>query len=126
MNRLMEEFLLFKADNKGLADRSIRACRDILQRFEDWLEGRDPLTIDGDQLLAFTGPYLHKALHLAPVSRSPYVACIRELEFAGIVEDTGQFKKDLIVMRRDADVGRVNAVLPPNRVNQFVNFGAAV
>ncbi|UGA37562.1 hypothetical protein JOS77_26925 [Chromobacterium haemolyticum] len=46
MNRLMEEFLLFKADNKGLADRSIRAYRDILQRFEDWLEGRDPLTID--------------------------------------------------------------------------------
>ncbi len=79
MNRLMEEFLLFKADNKGLADRSIRAYRDILLRFEDWLEGRDPLTIDGDQLLAFTGPYLHKALQLAPVSRTPYVACIREL-----------------------------------------------
>lgn len=79
MNRLMEEFLLFKADNKGLADRSIRAYRDILQRFEIWLEGRDPLEINADQLLAFTGPYLHKVLKLAPVSRTPYVACIREL-----------------------------------------------
>ncbi|WP_267895142.1 hypothetical protein [Chromobacterium vaccinii] len=40
MSRLMEEFLFFTADNKGLADRSIRAYRDILQRFEDWLDGR--------------------------------------------------------------------------------------
>ncbi|OWY40047.1 recombinase XerD [Xenophilus sp. AP218F] len=75
----MEEFLLFKADNSGLSDRSVRAYRDILARFEVWLDGRDPLTITGDQLLAFTGPYLHKVLKLAPVSRTPYVACIREL-----------------------------------------------
>ncbi len=49
MSRLMDGFLFFKPDNKGLADRSIRAYRDILQRFEDRLDGRDPLTIDGDR-----------------------------------------------------------------------------
>ncbi|EEG08191.1 tyrosine-type recombinase/integrase [Pseudogulbenkiania ferrooxidans] len=79
MNRLFEEFLLFKADNDGLADRSVRAYRDILVRYEAWLDGRDPLEVNGDQLLAFCGPYLHKQLKLAPVSRTPYVACIHEL-----------------------------------------------
>lgn len=79
MNRLFEEFLLFKAENDGLADRTIRAYRDILVRFSEWLDGRDPLDITGDQLLVWTGPYLHKVLHLSAVSRTPYVACTREL-----------------------------------------------
>lgn len=79
MLRLFEEFLLFKADNDGLSARSVRAYRDILLRFETWLAGADPLTVDGDRLLAWGGPYLHKVLQLAPVSRTPYIACIREL-----------------------------------------------
>ncbi|MGR2663110.1 phage tail sheath C-terminal domain-containing protein [Chromobacterium haemolyticum] len=60
------------------------------------------------------------------IIRAELIALHRELEYAGIVEDTEQFKKDLIVMRSDADVDRVNAVLPPNLVNQFVTFAAAV
>ncbi|WP_051460225.1 tyrosine-type recombinase/integrase [Pseudogulbenkiania sp. MAI-1] len=79
MNRLFEEFLLFKAENDAVADRTVKAYRDILARYEAWLDGRDPLEVNGDQLLAFCGPYLHKTLQLAPVSRTPYVACIREL-----------------------------------------------
>ncbi|OQS44028.1 phage tail sheath C-terminal domain-containing protein [Chromobacterium haemolyticum] len=60
------------------------------------------------------------------VIRAELVALHRELEFAGIVEDTEQFKKDLLVVRSDSDVDRVNAVLPPNLVNQFNTFAAAV
>lgn len=78
MNRYFEQFLLFKADNDACADRTVRAYRDVLARFETWLAGREPLALIADDLLVFTGPYLHKALHLAPVSRVPYVACIRE------------------------------------------------
>ncbi len=33
--------------------------------------------MSADELLVFTGPYLHKSLGLAPISRLPYVACIR-------------------------------------------------
>ncbi|MTD32447.1 tyrosine-type recombinase/integrase [Paludibacterium denitrificans] len=78
MNRLFEEFLLFKAENDSSSDRTVKAYRDILVRFENWLVSGDPLKQTGDTLLAFTGPYLHKHLQLAPVSRTPYVACVRE------------------------------------------------
>ncbi|EEG08230.1 phage tail sheath C-terminal domain-containing protein [Pseudogulbenkiania ferrooxidans] len=60
------------------------------------------------------------------IIRAELVGLHRELEFAGIVENTEQFKKDLLVVRSSADVDRVNAVLPPNLVNQFVTFAAAV
>lgn len=86
MNRLFEDFLLFKADNDGVANRTVRAYRDCLARFELWLADRDPLLMRGDDLLVFCGPYLHKALGLSPVSRTPYVAVIREFyRWAGAV-----------------------------------------
>lgn len=78
MNRLFEDFLLFKADNDGVADRTVRAYRDCLGRFEAWLGERDPLQVRGDDLIVFCGPYLHKGLSLSPVSRTPYVAAVRE------------------------------------------------
>lgn len=54
------------------------------------------------------------------------VAKCRDLEKAGIIENVDQFKKELLVVRSSADVDRVNAVLPPDLVNQFVTFAAAV
>lgn len=78
MIRIFEDFLLYKANNNGLADRSVRAYRDVLARFEKWLNGRNPAKVSNDELLIFTGPYLHK-LGLKPISRRPYVACVREL-----------------------------------------------
>ena len=77
MLRIFEDFLLYKANNNGLADRSVRAYRDALTRFGSWLGEREPDGVNYDDLLIFTGPYLHK-LGLKPVSRRPYVACIRE------------------------------------------------
>ena len=54
------------------------------------------------------------------------VGLFRELEQVAIVEDFEQFKKDLIVVRSDADPNRVNCVYPPNIVNQFRVFAAAI
>lgn len=78
MRKLFEDFLVFKASNDGSLDRTVRAYKDVLARFESFLSGEDPLRVTGDQLLVFCGPYLHKTLNLSPVSRTPYVAAIRE------------------------------------------------
>lgn len=79
MRRDFEEFLIYKGTNDGSSERTVRAYRDILARFEVWLDGRDPWTLSGDELLTFSGPYLFKVLSLNPISRTPYVACIRQL-----------------------------------------------
>lgn len=50
----------------------------------------------------------------------------RQLETAGLLEGFSQFKDELIVKRSISDVNRVNAVLPPNVVNQFRVFAASV
>jgi phage tail sheath gpL-like len=50
----------------------------------------------------------------------------RQLELVGILEDFEQFKKDLVVVRSLTDRNRVNAILPPNVVNQFAVFAASV
>lgn len=77
MNRLFEEFLIFKAENEGRSDRTVRAYRDVLVRFEAFLEVKDPLKVSPDDLLVFCGPYAHKQ-GLSAVSRTPWVAAIRE------------------------------------------------
>lgn len=77
MKAVFEDFLTYKFYNDGLAKRSINAYKDILVRYGAWLEDREPEAITRDELLIFTGPYLHKA-GLKPVSRRPYIACIRE------------------------------------------------
>lgn len=50
----------------------------------------------------------------------------RDLEEMGIVEDVDTSKKNRLVVRSKVDPDRVNAVLPPNIVNQFRTFAAAV
>ena len=79
MRRDFEDFLVFKGINDGRSDRTVAAYRDILTRFEQWLDGRDPWALSTDEVMIFTGPYLFQVLHLEPVSRTPYVACIRGL-----------------------------------------------
>lgn len=49
-----------------------------------------------------------------------------KLEKVGLLEDLDQFIKDLIVVRSESDVNRVNAILPPNVINQFDVFAASV
>lgn len=50
----------------------------------------------------------------------------KKLVRVGLMEDLEQFKQDLKVVRSDADVNRVNAVLSPNCVNQFDVFAASI
>lgn len=58
--------------------------------------------------------------------RAELIALFRELEDAGLVEDLDQFAADLIVERDAADSSRVNALIPPNIVNQFRVFAGRV
>ena len=58
--------------------------------------------------------------------RNTLIGEATKLARAGILEDLEQFKRDLIVVRSDTDVNRVNAILSPNVVNQFDVFAAAV
>lgn len=60
------------------------------------------------------------------IIRAELVALMRELEEAGIVEDLDQFIGDLIVERDATDPSRVNALIPPNIVNQFRVFAGRV
>jgi len=60
------------------------------------------------------------------VIRGELLDVARQLELAGLLEGFDQFKDQLLVVRSDADRNRVNAVLPPNVVNQFRVFAASV
>lgn len=60
------------------------------------------------------------------ILRAELLALFRDLEEAGLVEGFDQFKRDLNVVRSTADVNRVNAVIPPDIINQFRVFAAAV
>lgn len=57
--------------------------------------------------------------------RGELIALARELEGI-ILENVDQFKKDLLVVRSETDVDRVNSIMPPDIINQFVTFAAAV
>lgn len=60
------------------------------------------------------------------VIRAELIALAREWEEAGLVENLDQFIADLIVERDASDPNRINALVPPNLVNQFRVFAAAV
>lgn len=58
--------------------------------------------------------------------RNTLIGAAMQLEYVGLLEDLAGFKRDLKVLRSEADECRVNAVIPPNVVNQFDVFAAAV
>lgn len=60
------------------------------------------------------------------VIRAEVIALAREWEEAGLVEGLDQFIADLIVERDASDPNRVNALIPPDIVNQFRSFAAAI
>ncbi|SOD42331.1 phage tail sheath subtilisin-like domain-containing protein [Nitrosovibrio sp. Nv4] len=60
------------------------------------------------------------------VIRAELLGLFRELEQSGLVENFDQFKADLLVVRSNSDPNRINAVIPPDIVNQFRVFAAAV
>jgi phage tail sheath gpL-like len=58
--------------------------------------------------------------------RAELIALFRDLEDAGLVEDIDQFKADLVVERNPNDPSRIDALVPPNIVNQFRVFAGRV
>lgn len=60
------------------------------------------------------------------VIRAELIALFRELEESGLVENLDQFKSDLIVERDATDPNRLNALIPPDIINQFRSFAAAI
>lgn len=58
--------------------------------------------------------------------RAELIALFQEWERAGLAEDIEQFKRDLIVERNPNDQDRVDAIIPPDTINQFRVFAAAL
>ncbi|MQX36818.1 phage tail sheath subtilisin-like domain-containing protein [Roseospira navarrensis] len=92
---------------------SVRAR--IFQRFP-----RHKLASDGTRY----GP--GQAIVTPAVIRDELVALFREWETAGLVEQADQFKSELIVERDQSDPNRVNALIPPDVINQFRVFAGQV
>lgn len=82
--------------------------------------GRHKLAADGTQYGA------GQAVVTPKVIRAELVSLFRDWMDLGLVEDIEAFKTDLIVERDGADVNRLNALIPPNLVNQFRVFAAQV
>ncbi len=78
IKKLVDNFLIFKAENNGSSNNTVKSYQHTLTVFEKWLSGRDPLAVSEDELLVFTGIFLHKTYKLTAVSRTPYISCIRE------------------------------------------------
>jgi len=89
MRELIESFLSFKQSNAGRSARTAQIYRLALARLEGFLSGADPLRVSTDELLAFTGPWLHKQ-GLAPESRKTHVAAVRE--FYGWLKQYGRIR----------------------------------
>lgn len=54
------------------------------------------------------------------VGKAEAISIAREWEAAGLVENIDQFKKDIICQRSDANPNRLEWILPPDLVNQFI------
>jgi phage tail sheath gpL-like len=67
-----------------------------------------------------------QAIVTPKIIRAELIALFRELEEAGLVEDLDQFVGDLLVERDETAPDRVNALIPPNIVNQFRVFAGRV
>lgn len=92
---------------------SVRAR--IAQRFP-----RHKLADDGTNVGA------GQAIVTPRVIRAELVALFRDWEEAGLAEGIEQFKADLVVERDETDPNRVNALIPPDVVNQFRVFAGKV
>jgi len=60
------------------------------------------------------------------IIRAELVTLFMDWMDAGLAEDLEQFKRDLLVQRSGTDPNRVDAVIPPNVINQFRVFAAQV
>ena len=81
---------------------------------------RHKLANDGTQFGA------GQAIVTPKIIRAEIIALFRQWEEVGLVENIDQFKADLIVERDVTDPNRVNALVPPDIVNQLRVFAGQV
>lgn len=67
-----------------------------------------------------------QAVATPKVIKAEILHLFREWEGAGLVEGFEQFKADLIVERNGTDQNRVDALIPPDVVNQLRNFAGLI
>jgi len=60
------------------------------------------------------------------IIRAELIALFRDWEDAGLAENIDQFKADLLVERNTTDPNRVDAIIPPDIINQFRIFAGQV
>ena len=60
------------------------------------------------------------------IIKAEIIHLFREWESAGLVEGFDQFKDDLIVERNAGDPNRVDALIPPDVVNQLRVFAGLI
>lgn len=87
----------------------------ILQKFP-----RHKLADDGTRFGA------GQAVVTPKIIRAELIALCKQWEEAGLAENIDQFKADLIVERDGSDVNRINALIPPDIINQFRVFAGNV
>lgn len=75
---LINSFLEFKQHNAGRSERTVQVYRLALDRLVEFFGDRDPLQADHDQLVVFSGIWLHKKGLTDPRSRRTHVAAVRE------------------------------------------------
>lgn len=67
-----------------------------------------------------------QAIVTPKIIRSELIALFIQWMNAGLVEGLAQFKKDLLVERNSNDSDRVDAIIPPDVINQFRVFAASL
>ncbi|OGT19461.1 MAG: hypothetical protein A2342_05880 [Gallionellales bacterium RIFOXYB12_FULL_54_9] len=78
MEKLIEAFLTFKQHNVGRSLRTVEVYRLALGRLLIFFAERDPLMASYDDLVVFSGIWLHKLGLTDPISRRTHVAATRE------------------------------------------------
>lgn len=78
MDKLIEAFLEFKQHNAGRSERTVQVYRLALTRLIEFFGERDPLLATHDDLVVFSGIWLHRRGLTDPLSRRPHVAAVRE------------------------------------------------
>jgi phage tail sheath gpL-like len=114
----IEDISLLKLNTKWTVDYIRYAFRVAILR--DYPQHK----LAGDDVLDLIEP--GQKMATPKLIRNTLIGMATQLVRAGIMEDLPQFIRDLIVVRSESDLNRVNAILPSNTVNQFDVFAASV
>ena len=121
----------YQKNSFGLDDRSLLKLNtkwtvDYMRYFFRFCVARDypRHKLAGDDVLPRIAP--GQPIATPKLVRNTLIAAAGELEHVGLLENLEGFKQQLKVVRSVADECRVNAIIPPDVVNQFDVFAAAV